>query len=203
MVSRLSQHLRGLPIIFRDLATPALQSANWQLYRKTWHFWGYTYSECFDIRELPVLFTYVTGHYNPSVRIIDLVSHTICVVCVNFINKWRDLQFEVDSERTTVDCMSVSRWAKCNKSCSGTKHFQANDRLLVWKNWTCPNLTTRTTQNSQFWMVHNHLFASCLKRNPSKTDHSYQRQNDKLSPTGSNNLIIEHSKHWFDESSAV
>ena len=43
--------------------------------------------------------TYINGHYNPSVRIIDLVSHTTYVVCVNFIYKWRDLQFKVDSER--------------------------------------------------------------------------------------------------------
>ena len=27
--------------------------------------------------------TYIIGHYNPSVRTIDLVSHTIYVVCVN------------------------------------------------------------------------------------------------------------------------
>ena len=39
------------------------------------------------------------GHYNPSVRIIDLVSHTTYIVCVNFIHKWLDLQFKVDSER--------------------------------------------------------------------------------------------------------
>ena len=32
---------------------------------------------------------------NPSVRIIDLVSHTTYVVWVNFIYKWRDLQFVV------------------------------------------------------------------------------------------------------------
>ena len=44
--------------------------------------------------------TYIIGHYyNPSVRIIDLVFHTTYVVCVNFIHKWRDLQFKVDSER--------------------------------------------------------------------------------------------------------
>ena len=43
--------------------------------------------------------TYIIDHYNPSVRIIDLVSHTTYVVCVNFIHKWRDLQFKVDSER--------------------------------------------------------------------------------------------------------
>ena len=45
-----------------------------------------------------LLHTYIISHYNPSVRIIDLVSHTTYVVCVNFIHKWRDLQFEVDSE---------------------------------------------------------------------------------------------------------
>ena len=43
--------------------------------------------------------TYIIGHYNPSVQIIDLVSHTTYIVCVNFIHKWRDLQFKVDSER--------------------------------------------------------------------------------------------------------
>ena len=32
------------------------------------------------------LHTYINGHYNRSVRIIDLVSHTIYVVCVNFIH---------------------------------------------------------------------------------------------------------------------
>ena len=31
--------------------------------------------------------------------IIDLVSHTTYVVCVNFIREWRDLQFKVDTER--------------------------------------------------------------------------------------------------------
>ena len=36
--------------------------------------------------------TYIIGHYNPSVRIIDLVSHTTYVMCVNFI------PFKVDSE---------------------------------------------------------------------------------------------------------
>ena len=43
--------------------------------------------------------TYIIGRYNPSVRIIDIVSHTTYVVCVNFAHKWRDLQFKVDSEK--------------------------------------------------------------------------------------------------------
>ena len=43
--------------------------------------------------------TYIIGYYNPSVRIIDLVSHTTYVVCVNLIHKWRDLQFKAVSEQ--------------------------------------------------------------------------------------------------------
>ena len=43
--------------------------------------------------------TYKIGHWKPSVRFIDLVSHTTYVVCVNFIPKCQDLQFKVDSER--------------------------------------------------------------------------------------------------------
>ena len=43
-------------------------------------------------------YTYIIGHYNLSVRIIDLVSHNTYVVCVNFIHKWQELQFKVDSE---------------------------------------------------------------------------------------------------------
>ena len=42
---------------------------------------------------------YIMGHYNPSVRIIDLVSHTTYVVSVNFTHKRRDLKFKVDSEQ--------------------------------------------------------------------------------------------------------
>ena len=44
---------------------------------------------------------YIIGHQNPSVRTIVLVSHTTYVVCANFIHKWPDLRFKVDSERQT------------------------------------------------------------------------------------------------------
>ena len=37
------------------------------------------------------LYVHQIGHYNPSVRIIDFVS--------NFINKWLELHFKVESER--------------------------------------------------------------------------------------------------------
>ena len=44
-----------------------------------------------------IIHTYTIGHYNPLVRIIDLVSHTNYVVSVNFIHKWRDPEFKFDS----------------------------------------------------------------------------------------------------------
>ena len=51
------------------------------------------------IKIMPEPLTYIyTWPLNPSVRIIDLVSHTTYVVCVNLIHKWRDLQFKVNSE---------------------------------------------------------------------------------------------------------
>ena len=46
----------------------------------------------------PHIHTYIIGHYNPSVRILDLESHITYVVCFNFMHKWRDLQFKVDFE---------------------------------------------------------------------------------------------------------
>ena len=49
--------IRGLPFILWDLVTLVFQSANWQLYCKAWHFWGYTYSQRFSIRVLFVSFT--------------------------------------------------------------------------------------------------------------------------------------------------
>ena len=47
-------------------------------------------------------------HYNPSVRIIDIVSHTTYVVYINFMREWRYLQFKVESERQIFS--ETSRW---------------------------------------------------------------------------------------------
>ena len=35
--------------------------------------------------------TYIIGHYNFSIKIIGLVSHTTYVLCFSFIHKWRHL----------------------------------------------------------------------------------------------------------------
>ena len=52
------------------------------------------YSWC----QLNTYIKYIISYYNPSVRIIDLVSNTTYIVCVSFIHKWPELQFNVDSE---------------------------------------------------------------------------------------------------------
>ena len=66
------------------------------------HFWSDTEKILKTKLKLLQLFQQTKStksHYNPSVRIIDLASHTTYVVCVNFIHKWRALQFNVDSQR--------------------------------------------------------------------------------------------------------
>ena len=50
-------------------------------------------------QQITYIHTYIIGHYNPSVRIIDQASHITYVVCVHFIHKWWNLQFKVESER--------------------------------------------------------------------------------------------------------
>ena len=44
--------------------------------------------------------TYIVGHYNPSG---DLVFCTTYVVCVNFIDVWRDMQFKADTEQQVFE----------------------------------------------------------------------------------------------------
>ena len=60
---------------------------------------------------------YIIGHYNPSIKFIDLVSHTTNVVCVNFIHKWRALQFKVNKflEKLFI-AISIYSQSICQKS---------------------------------------------------------------------------------------
>ena len=50
----------------------------------------FIYYQSFCQSTVITLQTYIIGHYNPSVRINDLVCHTTYVVYVNFIHKWQD-----------------------------------------------------------------------------------------------------------------
>ena len=52
--------------------------------------WNTFHFPLFDVSNHTTNYSTVTtyvDHYNPSVRIIDLVSHTTYVVCINFIHK--------------------------------------------------------------------------------------------------------------------
>ena len=77
------KRIRGLPFIFRDLANIILQSTNWQLYRKAWYFWGYTYSERFNIQELFVLFT-VTNKIHRARKMELNREHFSAIIFYNF-----------------------------------------------------------------------------------------------------------------------
>ena len=56
------------------------------------------------IRHVQLSHTYIHTYIHnsplqPFIQHYNLASHTTHVVCVNFICEWRDLQFNVDSER--------------------------------------------------------------------------------------------------------
>ena len=71
----LTLHIKGPPNTF------FLENA---LKKTTEYFLKFIF--LFESTILPVN-TYIIGHFNPSVRIIDLVSHATYVVCVNFIHE--------------------------------------------------------------------------------------------------------------------
>ena len=48
------------------------------------------------------LHTYIIGHYNPSVRIIDIVSHTTYVVCVNLMHNYSQSFCQKSDERKSL-----------------------------------------------------------------------------------------------------
>ena len=66
------------------------------------------------------------GHYNPSVRIIDLFFHTTYVLCVNFIYKWRvSLQFKVYSEQQIFEKFFLAIFIYSQSFCK-----KSNERKL-------------------------------------------------------------------------
>ena len=53
---------------------------------------------------------YIIGHYNPLVRITTSFLTLLNVVCINFIQEWRDLQIKVDSERQIFEKLFMAIW---------------------------------------------------------------------------------------------
>ena len=111
--------------------------------------------------------TYIIGYYNPSVRIIDLVSHTTYVVYVNFIHMWRELQSKVDSEQLiffwenfswpiSIYCQSF-----CQKSAemkSPKKYFFFIFRFDAWPGVWTRALRLILTETSEESSHFNYLF---------------------------------------------
>ena len=101
-----------------------------------------------------------------SIGLKKCSKNRIAVLRNTSMTSWQVMNrgFTRMSSSTAVDCMGVF---KC---------LQAKDSLFFH---TCHKRTSRATQNSQFCVVHNHLFASCLPRNqenqPLKTDHPSPR----------------------------
>ena len=103
------------------------------------------------------LHPYIIGHYYPSVSIIDLVSHSTYVVCVNFRLECWNLQFRVDSEKqfyllSEFFCQkSTERISQKTSICNlfwclawgsnpdftsnKSTHYTALIRTTKWSNW--------------------------------------------------------------------
>ena len=75
---------------------------------------------------------YIIDHFNPSVRIIDLVSHTTYVVCVNFIDKWRDLQFKVDSERQIFEKLFMAVLIHTQNFCQKSAERKSPKKYILY-----------------------------------------------------------------------
>ena len=54
--------------------------------------------------------TYIIGHYNPSVRITAELLTPLMLRALNFIREWRDLQFNIDSERQIFEKLFHGRF---------------------------------------------------------------------------------------------
>ena len=88
--------------------------------------------------------TYVIGLYNPSVRIIDLVSHTTYVVCVNFIHKWLNLQFKVDSERQIFWETFQGNFIYSQSFCQNSAERKSSKKYFLYSVLTSSTPGTRT-----------------------------------------------------------
>ena len=74
----------------------------------------------------------IIGHYNPSVRITDLASHTTHVVCVNFICEWRDLQFNVVSERQIFEKLFHGRFIYSQSFCQKSAEAKSSKKYFFF-----------------------------------------------------------------------
>ena len=99
----------------------------------SWTFMEYmfVYSKCLP-KKLHYIHTYIIGHYNPSVRIVGLVSHTTYVVCVNFIHKRRDLQFKVDFEQQIFEKLFMAIFIYSQSFCQKSAERKSPKKYFLY-----------------------------------------------------------------------
>ena len=87
-------------------------------------------------------------------------SHTICQSLKKILSRCFETgdesciyAHEPERKQTAVDCMGVPRWAKSNKNCWRTKHFQAIYRLFFGETGhvAIVLLKQRRTVNSEWY----------------------------------------------------
>ena len=76
---------------------------------------------------------YITGHYNPSDRVIDLVANTTYVVCGNFIHKGRAQQLQIIvplniTKNITIKGKQVNKNTTTNISIKNGKEANKNSK---------------------------------------------------------------------------
>ena len=68
--------------------------------------------------------TYKISHYKqPFIQDYDLAAHTTHVMCVSFIHKWQDLQFNVDFEPQIFDKLFTAGLFDLKSSVISEKKF--------------------------------------------------------------------------------
>ena len=106
----------------------------------------YMWSSFFNLGKIsPSLYTsihtYVIGHYIPLSQHYDLASHTAHVVSINFLQKWRDLQSNVDSEWQIFEKLLYGRYICSQSFCQ--KFVERKLTNTTWVLWEArPHILT-------------------------------------------------------------
>ena len=79
----------------------------------------------------PLLHAYIHNWpLQPFSQDYGLASHTTHVLCVNFICEWRDLQFNVDSERQSFEKLFHGRFIYSQSFCQKTAERKSPKKYL-------------------------------------------------------------------------
>ena len=81
----------------------------------------------------------------PRSQAYDLATHTTHIVCVNFIRKWWDLQFNVDSEQQIFEKLSHGRFIYSQSFCQKSAESKSPKKYFsyfIFDDWFASNKPT-------------------------------------------------------------